>query len=408
MQHRSGEPVCRSCGQPTVSFLDLGLQPQAGWFPAADDPRPDPAWPLVAAVCTACWLVQLSGNGPDEYEVAGAPVPTSSATMSAHARALVAWLVERHWARPGAATVEVASHGGYLQPFFRERGVDTLAVGPTAGQAQSLRLAGGRVLESTLAGAAERAGAGSTDLIVDHYLFAHLSDPDAAMAGVARLLAPTGVAVLEYDDWTATMAGRQFDAIRHGHRSYLSLTWLVPAAARHGLRVVEAIPQPVYGGAMRVVLRPEGGGGRAVGASVALQLAAEQAAGVADLGAYRRFGRAVRGARRSTREALLAHARAGRPTVAYGAPARAVTLLNYFGLGPAELTFTVDQAPIKQGRFVPGVRLPIAPPERLLEVRPRQVLILAWDLAPEITQQLAAVRAWGGRFLVPIPRLVEV
>ena len=390
-----------------MAFLDLGPQPQAGWFPAAEDPVPDPVWPLVAAVCPACWLVQLAGDGPDEYEVTGAPPPTSSATMSAHARTLVAWLMERRWARPGAATVEVASHGGYLQPFFRERGLDTLAVGPTAGQARQLRRAGGRVLEATLAAAADHTGTGSADLVVDHYLLAHLGEPEAAIAGVRRLLAPSGVAVLEFDHWGATMTGLQFDAIRHGHRSYLSLSWLVPAAARHGLQVVEAIPQPVYGGAMRAVLRPEGSGG-AADASVALQLAAERAAGVDRLGAYARFGRAVRSARRATRAALLAGARDGRSTVGYGAPARAVTLLNYFGLGPAELTFTVDRAPSKQGRFVPGVRLPIGPPEQLLEVRPRQVLILAWDLAPEITQQLAAVRGWGGKFLVPIPRLAEV
>lgn len=406
MQH-----PCRSCGRAdTAPFLDLGAQPQAGWFPTAADPVPDPTWPLRPVVCPGCWLVQLADDGPDEFEWADAPSPLSSVTMAAHASAFVRDLAHRGLARHDTTILEVASHGGYLQPFFAAAGIETTLLEPQAGRARRARAHGARVLDvglSELLVDPAVIAPGAVHLIVDHYLLAHLAEPDAAFAAIAGLLAPDGTAVLEFDHLLPTMRGLQFDAFRHGHRTYLSLTWLTWAAARHGLAAVEAQEQPVYGGALRVFLRHRGACSASADASVARVLAAEHEAGLDALATYHAFADAVVAARAETLTRLAEVAEGGASIVAYGAPARAVTLLNYYNLDARLVPFTVDAARAKQGRFIPGVRLPIRAPADLLAARPEGVLILTWDIAPEVMRRLAAVASWGGQFFVPVPRLVE-
>lgn len=383
----------------------------AGWFPPLAEPLPDATWPLRPAVCAACWLVQVADPGPDEYDLPGAPAPTSSVSMAAHARALVADLVTRVPVRADTVVLEVASHAGYLQPFFAEAGVVTTVVESQPARAERVRADGGTVIEAPLA----RLGVdpvgpapGSVDLVVDHYLLAHLEDPDAALAGIARLLAPGGIAVLEFDHLLPTIQGRQFDAFRHGHRTYLSLTWLERAVRRHDLRVTDVAEQPVYGGALRAFLRPAGGREPAPTGSVRRVLAAERAAGLDSLDAYRSFAGAVETARSAARVALAGSAAAGRPMLGYGAPARGVTLLNYWGLDGTTLPLTADASPAKQGRAVPGVRVPIVSPGELAVRRPSDVLVLVWDLATEVIRQIEAGGGWGARYWLPIPSLHEV
>ena len=413
MSDRDGATArCISCAAgPLVVFLDLGAQPVAGWFPPLEEPLPDTTWPLRPAVCPACWLVQVADRGPEEVDLPGAPAPTSSASMRAHARALVADLIARVPVGADTVVLEVASHAGYLQPFFAEAGVVTTAVESQPARAARVRADGGRVIEASLARLGVGDGEprpGTVDLLVDHYLLAHLEDPDAALGGIARLLAPGGTAVLEFDHLLPTILGRQFDAFRHGHRSYLSLTWLERAVRRHGLVVTEAVEQPVYGGALRVFLRRSAGPDAAPSTSVARVLAAERAAGLDGLDAYRAFATAVEAARAAARQELAASVAAGRPMLGYGAPARAVTLLNYWAVDGTTLPLTADASPAKQGRAVPGVRIPIVAPGELAARRPSDVLVLAWDLAVEIVRQIESGGGWGARYWVPIPALRRV
>jgi SAM-dependent methyltransferase len=280
--------TCTSCGTPSLlTVLDLGMQPASGHYPALSELRSaDPRWPLRAGVCTTCWLVQLQDDGPDEIDMAGAPAPTSSVTMSAHARGFVAELVARDLARPGARVLECASHGGYLQPFFREAGIDTTVCEPDSERAARLAATGGRVVGETITSLGSslatrgKGDAEGWDLIVDHYLLAHLGDPQATIGALAQLLAPDGSLVIEFDHLLPTLEGRQFDAIRHGHRSYLSLGWLAAAMGQHGLEAIDARPQAVYGGALRVEARRARRAGMGGARSVAAVLAAEAAAGL--------------------------------------------------------------------------------------------------------------------------------
>ncbi|MFI5261352.1 MAG: class I SAM-dependent methyltransferase [Candidatus Limnocylindrales bacterium] len=401
--------TCHACGDGhLVPFLDLGLQPMAGWFPLPSEALPDAAWPLRPAVCPACWLVQLADPGPAEAEIPGAPPPTGSASMAAHARAFVADLRARAMLRDRTRVVEVASHGGYLQPYFAEDGVATTVLEAEPARAERIRGSRGAVIETSL----EAVSSGETllargqfDLFVDHYLLAHLDAPEAALAGITRLLTAEGTAVLEFDHLLPTIEGLQFDAFRHGHRSYLSLTWLAAAAQRHGLSVTDVAEQSVYGGALRVYLRHAARRDER-SASAEKVLAAERAAGLAGLETYHAFSAGVVARRASTVAALAALADGGRPMMGYGAPARAVTLLNYYGLGAALMPVTADASRAKQGRCIPGVRTPIVGLAELRVRRPSDLLILVWDLAPEVIRQIEAAGAWGARYWVPIPGLV--
>jgi SAM-dependent methyltransferase len=402
----TADPACRACGGRLDSVLNLGLHPPAGWFPPPDDPAAvSDRHPLELALCMTCGLAQLSGDGPDERDDARGAPPTSSATMSAHARRFVNDLIHHGLAVPRGRILEMASHGGHLWPFFREAGVRTTVLEASAGWADRLESGGARVIRGEVDASGEGAPElddGGFDLIVDNYLLSHLRNPVTAVARLAAALRPGGWLVLELDHLLPTIRGLQFDAIRHGHRSYLALSWLVDFLGRHDLHVTEAEAQPVYGGALRV--RARRGRGDA-GSSVRSMLDEEAAAGLGRREGYGAFVAGVERVRARTLMHLEASRDTGRHVVGYGAPARGVTFLNLLAVGTDLLPYTVDRSVAKQGRVIPGVGVPIHPPEALHATFPDEVLVLAWDLAREIRAGLPSVEARGGRFLVAIPEL---
>jgi C-methyltransferase C-terminal domain/Putative zinc binding domain/Methyltransferase domain len=398
---------CRSCLAPLDGILDLGEHPIAGDFaPPGSDPRA-PLRPLRLAICPRCGLVQLADDTPDEVDHPDTVPPTSSGTMSAHVGAMVDELVSEGRVRAGSRTLSLASHGGHLWPFLRERGIDAVVFERSAMWAHRLRAQGADVVEASSAGAVlgQPSDGRGYDLVVDHYLLAHLREPDAAVAAIATLLEPDGSLVLEFDHLLATVQGLQFDAIRHGHHTYLALGWVVDALARHGLTVVRAVEQPVYGGALRV--RAVRGSGRP-DASVQDVLAREAAARIDRAEGFRGLVEGVARIRRETLRYLEESRKADRRVLGYGAPARAVTFLNTLGVHADLLPFTADRSPAKQGCVVPGVGIPIRSPDDLERAEPDDVLVLAWDLAAEIRRERRAIEDRGGRFVVAIPELSVV
>lgn len=360
-------------------------------------------YPLRLVRCGSCALVQLAGDGPEEGDDPAGPAPTSSSTMQRHAGAFAAELVVVGRARP-ARILEMASHGGHLWPFFREIGVASTVLEASEVRAEGLRRAGANVVVGGIE-TIDASRSGSFDLVVDNYLLAHLNRPALALANMASLVAPGGRLVIEFDHLLPTILGRQFDAVRHGHHAYLTLGWIAQTLADHGMAVVDAQPQPVYGGALRVTAERGSASGSAAVESV---LAAERAADLDRDGAYRKFQIDVQRSMSVVREYLAAARGAGRTVVGYGAPARAVTFLNAFGIGPDLLPFTVDRAVFKHGREVPGTGIPIHSLEHLETAPGADVLILPWDLAPEIRSSLPGIEATGGRFVVAVPRLAVV
>lgn len=363
---------CRSCRVDDLAVVvDLGEQPASDDFPARSAPLPDPAWPLALALCRRCALVQLTADASVQPE----PLPArESDTARRHAVTMSSLLLERLRVPEGGTVRETVSHhGGSWSPALRDRGLRVL---PT----------------------------GRADLVLDVHALAHERDLDDALRRLAGQLAPHGRLVLEFHHLLPLVQQTQFDTVRHGHPSYLSLTALLPALARHGLTAVDAVPTSAYGGSLVVAAA------RTVDAPVTswavdAVLRDEDGAGLGGEEAFRRLQERTRQVADGLREHLLAARSSGRRVLGYGAPSKAPVLLGVSGVGPDLLAFTVDRSEAKHGRRLPGSGIPIEPVARLLAERPDEVLLLTWDIAAEVRASLPEVEAWGGRFILPLPEV---
>jgi SAM-dependent methyltransferase len=400
---------CRSCGTPLhLSVVDLGLQPLANSFVTVDQlERAEPRYPLCVYVCDRCWLMQIDGD-PVSEEIFKDYAYFSSYSDSwlEHARRYSEEMIERLRLGQHSLVVEVASNDGYLLRNFVERGIRALGVEPAANVAE-VAVASGVPTDVAFFGRETgerlRSSGVCADLLIANNVLAHVPDVNDFAAGLANVLAPGGVLTAEFHHVLRLLEGRQFDTIYHEHFSYLSLTSAQTILARHGLTVLDVEELATHGGSLRVYAAHEGEGEAA--ASVGDLLERERAAGLLAHAPYER----LRADAESIKQDLLAFLEAaradGRRVVAYGAPAKGNTLLNYCGISTDLVLFTVDRSPHKQGRFLPGSQLPIHAPDRIFEARPDYVLLLAWNLKDEVVEQMSAVREWGGRFVVPIPEV---
>lgn len=407
-------PTCRACGAPLrESFADLGRTPVSNAFRHPEDQlRSEIFYPLHAYVCSSCLLVQLQDfHAPDEiFTDQYAYYSSYSETWLEHARAYAEMMMARFAIGPGQRVVEVASNDGYLLQYFKQAGVQVLGIEPAANVAEAARRDHdipsevcffGRQTADKLAADGLRA-----DLMVANNVLAHVPDINDFVAGFPRLLAKTGIATFEFPHLLELIEHNQFDTIYHEHFSYLSLVAVEQIFARQGLAVFEVETLPTHGGSLRLFATHAG---LAPAASVRLEAMRERerAFGLTETASYRAFADRVRRTKRRVLAFLIRAKEEGRKVVAYGAPAKGNTLLNYCGIGPDMIDFTVDRSPHKQGLFLPGTGIPIRAPEAIAEARPDFVLILPWNLKEEIMAQMAHVRDWGGRFVVPIPE-VEV
>jgi hypothetical protein len=400
--------ACRSCGAPlSRSVVDLGTQPLANsYLTAAQLDEPEPSFPLHVYVCDACWLAQLGIAVPPETIFSDyAYFSSFSTSWLEHARRYADQIVPRLGLGRGDLIVEVASNDGYLLRNFAERGFRVLGIEPAENVAEAA-VALGIPTETVFLGRETAARIveehGRASLLVGNNVLAHVPDLDDFVSGLKLLLAPEGTLTMEFPHLLRLVDEVQFDTIYHEHFSYFSLLAARDVFRRRGLAVVDVEELPTHGGSLRVYVRHgEAPGEPAPG--VAALVERERAAGLDGPDTYARFGARVNGVCRSL-VSFLEEARAeGRAVVGYGAPAKGNTLLNACEITPELIAYTVDLSPHKQGHFLPGSRLPIHAPGRILETRPDFVLILPWNLSEEISGQMSAVRDWGGRFVVPIP-----
>lgn len=402
--------TCRACGAAVAhEVVDLGEQPLADLLLEATElPLPEARYPLVVDVCERCWLVQLRDfEGSDRILSEHVHASSSySSTLSAHAGRWADEAVERLDLGPGSTVAEVASGDGYLLRNFAERGIAVHGiehVEDVAAQATASGVPTERALFD-VATARRLAGEGlRADLVIGNHNLANAPDLGEAVRAMTMILAPGGTIALEFHHVLHLVQETQFDTLCHPHCSYLSLLSLVPALERNGLMMTDAAEVPVHGGSVRVWAT---GASTHIGASEAARiLDRERAAGLDSLDAYAGFAERVETAREGLRAFLEGLRREGRSVAGYGAPVKGNTLLNSCGISRELLPYTVDISPRKQGRFLPGSHLPVHPPSRIDQDRPEYVLILPWTLAEEITSQMAAVRSWGGRFVVPVPEV---
>jgi hypothetical protein len=222
------------------------------------------------------------------------------------------------------------------------------------------------------------------------------------------LLRPHGVITLEFPHLMRLMDQNQFDTIYHEHLSYFSLITIEKLFARHGLMVFDVEELSTHGGSLRIYACHAKDEKKTLGERVGDLLVREEEAGLKKLEQYLSFGEQVKKTKRKFLDFLIAAKDEGKSIVGYGAPAKGNTLLNYCGVRSDVIDYTVDRSPHKQGLFLPGTRIPIYHPDRIRETKPDYVLILPWNLKDEITEQMAYIRQWGGRFVVPIPEITII
>lgn len=401
--------ACRSCGAGGLqAVLDLGETPLANsLLREADLGGPELRFPLTLAFCPACSLVQITETVSPEILFRDYLYFSSfSDTMLRHAAELTGRLVRERGLGPGSLAVEVASNDGYLLQYYKQAGVPVLGIEPARNVAEvAERERGiptiteffGPALARQLAAEGRRA-----DVLHANNVLAHVADLNGFVAGIRTLLAAEGVAVIEVPYLGEMIPHLEFDTIYHEHLCYFSLTALDRLFRRHGLVPVDVEEIPLHGGSLLLTVTPERAGA-SPGPRVGALLAREQAAGMTGPGYYASFAPRVEAWRERFRAFLGGLKADGRRLAAYGAAAKGSTLLNYAGIGRDHLDFVVDRSTYKQGRFMPGVHLPIRPPAALLEEAPHAVVLLTWNFKDEILAQQAEFRGRGGRFIVPVP-----
>ncbi len=401
--------VCRSCGEAGLELvLSLGSTPLANSLLRPEElDRPEPRFPLDLVFCPTCSLVQITETVPPERLFRSYLYFSSfSETMLAHARDLVERM--RHELALGANSlaVEVASNDGYLLQYYKAAGIPVLGIEPAENVAKiaveergipTLMEFFGFDLARKLAAKGRRA-----DVLHANNVLAHVPDLPGFVDGIREILSEEGVAVLEFP-YLGDMIGRtEFDTIYHEHLCYFSLKALVLLFDRRELKAVDVERIPIHGGSLLLTVA-RASSARVPRPSVNLLLNEERARGMQDLAFYQDFGRRVLALKDQLRALLARLKREHNRIAAYGAAAKGSTLLNTFEIGTETLDFVVDRSPHKQGLYMPGVRIPIVSPNRLVQEMPPFALLLTWNLADEILRQQDEYRRRGGKFIVPLP-----
>ena len=402
---------CRFCGAPLSEiFVDLGASPLANSYLEPEDlGRAEAFYPLAVYTCGECLLVQLpEAERPEAIFSDYAYFSSFSDSWLRHAEAYAAAMIERFGFGAGHQVIEIASNDGYLLRWFKERGVPVLGVEPAGNVAQAAVAAGIPTVVKFFGAATARelvAEGKRADLLVGNNVLAHVPDLNDFVAGLKILLAPAGVLTMEFPHLLRLMAEDQFDTIYHEHYSYFSFATVRRVFAAHGLTLFDVEELTTHGGSLRIHARHAADEAAQPTERLRALRDRELNAGIERRETYDAFAQRVVETRLSLLDFLIRARREGKRVVGYGAPAKGNTLLNYCGVRDDLLQFTVDRSPHKHGTYLPGTHIAIEHPDRIFDERPDYVLILPWNLKDEIMQQMEGIRAWGGRFVVPIPEV---
>jgi hypothetical protein len=390
-----------------LTLVDLGKSPLCESFLSGDRLESmEPFFPLHARICSSCWLVQLpSFVRPEEIFGEYAYFSAYSDSWVEHARRYVDTISDRLGLSSESFVVEVASNDGYLLQHLVTKGIPVLGIDPAANVARAAEERGvptlveffGAELAARIVAQGRHAA-----LIVANNVLAQVPDLNDFVRGIAILLARNGTATFEFPHLVRLLDGVQYDTIYHEHFSYFSLSTVAKIFGEHGLTVVDVEELSTHGGSLRVYARHAAETG-ARARAVADLLAREAHDGIQSAARYERFAHDVQASKRALLQLLIELRHAGKRIVGYGAPGKGNTLLNYCGIRTDFVEYTVDRNAYKHGRFTPGTQIPIYPPEHIADTRPDIIVVLPWNLADEISEQLAYSAEWGARLLIPIP-----
>jgi SAM-dependent methyltransferase len=402
---------CRFCNQPLIEvFADLGASPLANSYLSSEQMvRMEPYYPLCTYVCTSCFLVQLP-----EFETAQAIFSdyayfsSFSDSWLQHAKEYVAMMVDRFDLDKSCQIIEVASNDGYLLQYFKERGIPVLGIEPAKNIAEAALSAQIPTLTQFFGQTTGRqmaAEGNMADLLIGNNVLAHVPDVNDFVAGMKLVLKPNGLFTMEFPHLLRLMDENQFDTIYHEHFSYYSFITVNAIFKKHSLEIFDVEQIPTHGGSLRIFGCHAGQEDFKKTERTTELLAEEKVRGLESVETYHMFNDQVKKTKRAILKFMIEVAEQGRSIVGYGAPAKGNTLLNFCGIGTDMLPYTVDRSPHKQNHYLPGTRIPIFAPEKIIEDKPDFVLILPWNIKEEIMAQMEQVRSWGGHFVTFIPEV---
>lgn len=415
MNKSTTQSNCRFCGNPlNFSVLNLGMSPLCQKHIKPENANEmEKFYPLHAYVCEHCWLMQLEEfASPDEiFADDYAYFSSFSETWLDHTRTYTDTMIERFGFNSNSLVVEIASNDGYLLQWFLQKGIPVLGIEPAANVAKAAIEKGirteieffGRETAKTLS-----VQYGKADLLLGNNVLAHVPDINNFVAGMKAMLNPEGIITMEFPHLQRLIEGNQFDTIYHEHFSYFSFVAVNRIFAHHGLTLFDVEELPTHGGSMRIFGKHQDNKNYPITNNITSLIQREIELGFETKAFYAAFEEKVKETKRKILDFLIQCKREGKNIIAYGAPGKGNTLLNYCGIRTDFLDYTVDLSPHKQGNFLPGTHIPILNPEIIKKTKPDFVFILPWNLKDEIINQHKYIRDWGGKFVIPIPELTII
>lgn len=402
---------CRFCNTKLEHiFVSLGFSPLSNAYLRKEQLQDKEIfYPLDAFICEKCLLVQVpEAVSPESIFKDYAYFSSCSDTWLKHAKDYVEKIVPLLGIDKSSFVIEIASNDGYLLQYFVEKNIPVLGIEPAGNTAEVARQKGistemsffGLNLAKRLVSESK-----SADLIIGNNVLAHVPDINDFVAGLKILLKPDGIITMEFPHLMNLINGVQFDTIYHEHFSYFSFLSVKQIFASHGLIISDVEELATHGGSLRIYVKHANNKIRKVSSHVLKLEQKEICAGYANLDFYLGFKDRVREVKRDILDFLISAKRKKKVIVGYGAPAKGNTLLNYCGIRDDFIDYTVDRNQHKQGHYLPGTHIFIDKPEKISETKPDYVLILPWNIKDEIVEQMSFIREWGGRFVVPIPKV---
>lgn len=399
---------CRFCNEPLhLTFCNLGNSPLSNAYLSTHQLSSKEAfYPLHAYVCSNCLLVQLpSLHTPAEIFDEYAYFSSYSTSWLDHARQFADSAIKRFTLNSQTNVIEVASNDGYLLQFFKEQAIPVLGIEPAKNVAKQALLKGIPTRIEFFGSACAESFENKADLLIGNNVLAHVPDLNDFVSGIKIALKPTGVATFEFPHLLKLIEENQFDTIYHEHFSYFSLLSVQTIFSSHGLTIFDVDKLPTHGGSLRIYAKKSENIAHPIHSSVEELLSEEKKKGLKCLETYSAFPQRVEKVRSELLSFLHQEHRERRKVAGYGAPAKGNTLLNFCGLKKDLILFTVDRNPYKLRKFLPGSHIPILSVETIERIKPDYLLILPWNLKEEIMEQMAMIRSWGGKFVIPIPCL---
>lgn len=403
---------CRHCHtELNLQFVDLGSSPPSNAYLSKEKlTAPEKWYPLRVLACHQCWLVQTEDftQADELFDAEYAYFSAFSSSWLEHSKQYVADMIQRFSLSKSSHVVEVAANDGYLLQYVKAFGIPCTGVEPTASTAAAARNKGIEIIESFFGEALAHdmvAKGLSADLTAANNVLAHVPDINDFAKGFTTLLKPEGVSTFEFPHLLQLVLHSQFDTIYHEHFSYLSLTAVKAVFEKAGLQVFDVQELPTHGGSLRVFAQRADTGKQELSPAVETVLKAELAQGLQSSAMCTGFQKKSETVKNDFLQFLLQAKQQGKSVAAYGAAAKGNTLMNYAGVKSDLISFVVDKNPAKQGKFMPGSRIPIVAEEQLQQFKPDYIVILPWNIRGEVKAQLAYVREWGGQFVTAVPSL---